>query len=190
MKKSKSVPRVSFILKVLAVGTFLGSIWLCAQAIAEPHHDNNSNGKKNTEGANADATFQNAAKMVVQGQQTFRYDTFGDETFWSDKLQLHRAIEGEAFGGVGSGISPTAALDLGLKVDVQALPQRLVEQLKHRRVDLNNPAVTLDLLKLDAIVGVKGTFNSDGSLKSVGLTCAICHSTVNDSLAPGIGKRL
>jgi hypothetical protein len=128
--------------------------------------------------------------MIVQGQNIFRYDTFGDEAFWGDTLQLHRAIEGAKFGGIGAGISPNEALELGLKVDVQALPANLVQQLKHGKVNLNNPAVTLELLKLNAVVGVKGTFNNDGSLKTVGLSCAICHSTVNNSLTAGIGQRL
>jgi cytochrome c5 len=186
----KSISKGNFMLTALAVTVFSTGIWLFTEATADPRHDKKPQGKKNTAGANAEATFQNAAQMVVQGQQIFRFDTFGDEAFWGDTLQLHRAIEGSSFGGVGAGISPKAALGLGLKVDSQALPQNLVEQLKHGRLDLDSPAVTLDLLKLDAVVGVKGTFNSDGSLKAVGLTCAVCHSTVNDSLAPGIGKRL
>jgi hypothetical protein len=129
-------------------------------------------------------------QLVTQGQQTFRFDTFGDESFWSGALQLHQAIEGASFGGVGAGISPKNALALGLKVDVSALPERLQQQLRRGKVDLDDPAITLQLLKLNSVVGVKGTFNADGSLQSVGLTCAICHSTVNDSLAPGIGNRL
>ena len=102
---------------------------------------------------------------------------------------LHLAIEGANFGGVGPGISPATALALGLKVDADALSQKLVQQLKQGRLDLNDPAVTLALLKEDAVVGVKGSFKSDGSLRSVGLTCAVCHSTVNDSIAPGVGQR-
>lgn len=191
MKKYKSASTRRFMLTVLAAGVFSTGVWLFTQAMAAPRQKkDDSDGKKNTGGANVAATFQNAAQMVVKGQQTFRFDTFGDEGFWGDTLQLHQAIEGAGFGGVGPGISPKAALGLGLKVDAQALPQKLVEQLKHGQVDLNDPAVTLALLKLDAVVGVKGTFNADGSLKTVGLTCAVCHSTVNDSLAPGIGKRL
>jgi hypothetical protein len=137
-----------------------------------------------------DPVVQNAAQMVIEGREIFRFDTFGDEQFWSDALQLHKAIEGENFGGVGNGLTPQQALDLGLKVDVRALPRAVVQQLKQGTVDLNDVAVTLALLKQDAVLGVKGTFNSDGSLKSVGLTCALCHSTVNDSLAPGVGERL
>ncbi len=135
-------------------------------------------------------TDANSERMLAEGKQTFRFDTFGDEAFWSDALQLHRAIEGANFGGVGSGVSPKTALAVGLKVDSDALPGSLVAQLKHGRVNLDDPATTLALLKLNAVVGVKGTFNGDGSLKSVGITCALCHSTVDDSFAPGIGQRL
>lgn len=116
--------------------------------------------------------------------------TYGDEQFWGDSLRLHEAIEGKRFGGVGSGVSPLEALELGLKVDVDALPEDLVQDLKEGKVDLNDAAVTLALIKQNAIVGIKGSFNSNGTLKSVGITCALCHSTVNDALTHGIGQRL
>jgi hypothetical protein len=103
---------------------------------------------------------------------------------------LHQAIEGQAHGGVGAGVSPKAALAVGLKVDAAALPADVVAGVKSGAVKLDDPATTLALLKLDAVVGVKGIMNADGSLKSVGITCAICHSTVDDSFAAGIGKRL
>ena len=135
-------------------------------------------------------TDTNAERMLDEGKQTFRFDTFGDEAFWSDALQLHRAIEGANFGGVGPGVSPKTALAVGLKVDADALPEPLVAQLRHGRVNLDDPATTLALLKLDAVVGVRGTFRDDGSLQSVGITCALCHSTVDNSFAPGIGHRL
>lgn len=133
---------------------------------------------------------ENAERMLNEGRQTFRFDTFGDEAFWGDSLKLHQAIEGSQFGGVGPGLSPNAALALGLKVDVDALPKGLVNQLRKGRVDLNDPAVTLALLRQDAVVGVQGFFNEDGGLRSVGINCALCHSTVDDSLIPGIGHRL
>ena len=132
----------------------------------------------------------NVDRMVSEGRQTFRFDTFGDEAFWGGMLQLHRAIEGAQFGGVGPGLSPTAALGLGLKVDVDALPGGLVKQLKQGKVNLNDPAVTLTLLRHNAVLGVKGFFNEDSSLRSVGITCALCHSTVDNSLTTGIGHRL
>jgi hypothetical protein len=131
----------------------------------------------------------NAERMMEEGRQTFRFDTFGDEAFWGDLLKLHQAIEGASLGGVGSGLTPTAALGIGLKVDLDALPKQLEKDLEKGRVDLNNPATTLALLKLNAVIGVKGIFQGD-SLKSVGITCAICHSSVDNSLASGIGHRL
>src|SRR6202158_3835803 len=111
-------------------------------------------------------------------------------TRWGDTLHLHEAIEGAKFGGVGPGISPATALSLGLKVDLDALPPSLVQQIKLGKVNLNDPAVTLALLQLNAVVGVTGRFNPGGNLKSVGIQCALCHSTVDNALAPGIGHRL
>jgi len=130
------------------------------------------------------------ADLIAQGRQIFRFDTFGDEDFWGGQLRLHEAIEGEQFGGVGPGVSPETALAVGLKVDVDALPKSLQKQLKQGEVDLTDPSVTLALLKLNAVVGVTGFFNSDGSLSSIGIQCALCHSTVDDSFDQGIGKRL
>jgi hypothetical protein len=132
----------------------------------------------------------NVDQMVSQGRQTFRLDTFGDEAFWGDLLKLHQAIEGTQFGGVGPGLSPSAALALGLKVDLDALPAGLVKQLKQGKVDLNDPASTLVLLRHNAVLGVKGFFNEGNGLRSVGITCALCHSTVDNSLTTGIGRRL
>jgi mono/diheme cytochrome c family protein len=136
-----------------------------------------------------DQTSVNAIRMMVEGKQTFRFDTFGDEAFWGDMLQLHQAIQGEKFGGVGTGLSSRAALTLGLKVDVDALPRKIVQDLKRGRINLDDPAITLALLELDAVIGVKGFFQGN-SLRSVGITCALCHSTVDDALIPGVGNRL
>jgi hypothetical protein len=136
------------------------------------------------------ATWQNAAKQIANGRSTFRFDTFGDEDFWGGALGLHKAIAGAANGGVGAGLSPKAALELGLKVDVRALPLSLVRALQAGRVNLDDPAVTVALLGRNAVVGVRGFTNRAGELESVGITCALCHSTVDDSLAPGIGVRL
>jgi len=130
------------------------------------------------------------ARLVRDGRDVFRFDTFGDEVFWTGALQLDRAIAGAAHGGVGPGLSPRAALGAGLKVDRQALPHAVQEALLAGAVDLDDPAVTLDLLRRDAVVGVKGTFDRAGRLTAVGIQCALCHSTVDDSLAPGIGRRL
>lgn len=132
-----------------------------------------------------DPTSSNAVQLVGQGRQIFRFDTFGDQAFWGDTLKLHQAIEGAGHGGVGPGLSPANALALGLKVDVDALPSALLQQLLHGNVNLNDPAVTLQLLKVNAVVGVSGVFNSSGTLQSVGIQCALCHSTV-DASAPAL----
>ena len=136
------------------------------------------------------AIIDNARQLVEQGRQIFRYDTFGDEDFWGGELHLDQAIAGAQRGGVGPGLSPATALGVGLKVDFDALPRGLRKQLKRGQVDLNDAATTLALLQLDAVVGVTGRFDPGGHLTSVGIQCALCHSTVDDSFAPGIGHRL
>lgn len=143
-------------------------------------------------GSRFDRTIQeNTDQMLQHGRQIFRFDTFGDEAFWGDTLKLHQAIEGSNFGGVGSGVSPRTALAIGLKVDVDALPEKLQEEIEEGKVNLNDPATTLALLKLNAVVGVSGFFNpNSASLRSMGIQCALCHSTVDNSLAFGIGHRL
>jgi len=131
----------------------------------------------------------NSARMMDEGKNTFRFDTFGDEAFWGDALKLNQAIAGTANGGVGDGISPKAALDLGLKVDIDAVPKSVVKALENGSLDLTDPANTLALLKADAVLGLKGTFQGN-NLTSIGITCAFCHSTVDNSLAFGVGHRL
>ncbi len=131
----------------------------------------------------------NANEFLEDGRATFRFDTFGDEVFWGDALHLHQAIKGTNLGGVGPGISPSTALGLGLKVDIDALPQPLINRLKQGRVDLNDPATTVALLKLNAVLGIQGFFQGD-DLTSVGITCALCHSTVDNTLTFGVGHRL
>lgn len=125
-----------------------------------------------------------------EGRDVFRYETFGDENFWGGRLGLHRAIAGEANGGVGPGVSPATALALGLKVDVAALPRSLQRKLRRGQVDLNDPATTLALIQLNAVVGLTGFFGAGGQMESIGIQCALCHSVVDDSFAPGIGRRL
>jgi hypothetical protein len=137
-----------------------------------------------------DTVEDHAEDLVKEGRQTFRFDTFGDQDFWGGTLHLNRAIAGKANGGVGPGVSPKTALAVGLKVDSDALPTSIKQALAAGKVNLNDPAVTLALLKLNSVVGVKGFFDSNGGLKSVGIECALCHSTVDNSFAPGIGKRL
>src|SRR3954447_18757492 len=133
---------------------------------------------------------RHAKRLVDQGRRTFRFDTFGDQKFWGGTLHLHRALAGKANGGVGPGVSPKTALGVGLKVDITALPKSVRDAIAAGKVDLDDPAVTLALLKLNSVVGVKGIFASDGSLRSVGIECALCHSTVDNSFALGIGHRL
>jgi hypothetical protein len=118
---------------------------------------------------------------IERGRQTFRFDTFGDEAFWGDTLRLHEAIEGEAYGGVGPGLTPRAALAAGLKIDIDALPGPVRDQLDRGAINLDEPAVTLALLKLNAVVGLTGIFSSSLSLQSIGVQCALCHSTVDDA---------
>jgi processive rubber oxygenase RoxA-like protein len=116
-----------------------------------------------------------------KGQAIFRYDTFGDEQLWTNVLRMHEVI---------ATVPPATALAVGLKVDVEALPPEIIAALQAGEVDLTNPAVTVELLRLNAVVGVQGQVNDLGQLTSVGITCALCHSSVDNSFAPGIGKRL
>ncbi|MGE0546201.1 MAG: hypothetical protein AB7O24_20780 [Kofleriaceae bacterium] len=136
-----------------------------------------------------DPVHQQAARMIDEGRQTFRFDTFGDEAFWGDTLKLHTAIAGAANGGIGDGLSPKAALAAGLKVDLDALPPAVVTAIADGTADLDDPATTIALLQLNAVVGVTGLFDSD-TLTAVGIQCALCHSTVDDAAGPGIGHRL
>ena len=115
------------------------------------------------------------------GQAIFRFDTLGDEQLWTNVLRMHEVIPT---------VDPATALAVGLKVDVEALPARVIAALQAGQVDLTDPAVTVELLRLNAVVGVKGTVGDSGRLTKVGVTCALCHSSVDDSFAPGIGKRL
>lgn len=141
-------------------------------------------------GALSDSLTKAKKALVRDGKQIFRFDTFGDEEFWSGLLHLDKAIAGGSNGGFGPGVSPNTALAVGLKVDAEALPAEVVEAIKTGAISLDSPSTTLALLKLDAVVGVKGNFNIDGQLESLGITCASCHSTVDNSFAQGIGKRL
>ena len=129
------------------------------------------------------------ARELAQGRRIFRFDTFGDQAFWGGALQLQRAIAGQKLGGVGPGVSPKTALSVGLKVDAAKVPKAVAAGIKSGKVDLNSPKTTLALLKLNAVVGLRGIFDKSGQLASVGITCAVCHSTVDNSFAPGIGRR-
>ncbi len=130
---------------------------------------------------------KNANEMLEKGKAVFRFETFGDEVFWTDALQLHKAIADKDHGGNGAGLTPKDALAAGLKVDLTILPAFLKNKIKEGKF-LNDPQVTLELLKLNAVLGVVGKFDGKGNLNSIGITCASCHSTVNSPT--GIGKRL
>src|SRR5690348_14985065 len=175
---------IGFITACFAVGAL--GIWQTSQ--------------KHSAYAAEDPQIANAAKMIREGRQTFRFDTFGDEAFWGDTLKLHEAVEGASLGGVGPGLSPRNALALGLKVDIAALLPELKErvmagnsgpgQAKLNQAILDDAAITVALLRANAVIGLKGVFDSSGGLNSIGIQCALCHSTVDDSIAPGIGRRL
>ena len=135
------------------------------------------------------ATEIHALREIRKGREIFRYSTFGDEDYWGGLLGLHKGIAGAANGGVGPGVGPAGALAVGLKVDVESLPRSVRRALLRRQLDLNDPAVTLELLRLDAVVGLTGFFDGAGRINSIGIQCALCHSTVDDSFSSGIGRR-
>src|SRR5262245_31138046 len=157
---------------LLMILTLLAGSWL--QATEQDHTSPKTKAEK-LSSENDRMIDANAQRLMEEGRQIFRFDTFGSERFWGDTLQLHKAIAGQKNGGVGAGVSPQTALSVGLKVDTDALPQELVDQIKAGKVDLSDAATTLALLKLDAVVGVKGIFDKQGKLTSVGLRCTVCH---------------
>jgi hypothetical protein len=132
--------------------------------------------------ANQESTSKRSGRAGhLDGQAIFRYDTFGDEQLWTSVLRMHEAV---------ATVDPATALAVGLKVDVDALPRAIIAALRAGDVDLTDPAVTTELLRLNAVVGIKGTVSKAGQLTSIGITCALCHSSVDDSFTKGIGKRL
>src|SRR6185437_5481170 len=121
-------------------------------------------------------------ELFAQGQQIFRFDTYGDEKFWTDTLHMNTVIQ--------TAVDPTTALSVGLKVDADALPAPVLQAIEAGQVDLHSPATTVTLLKLNAVVGLQATVDSNNNITKVGITCALCHSTVDNRIAPGIGSRL
>jgi hypothetical protein len=172
----------------LASGFLVVSVGLALIAREHANAEAEAFGKARSE--NERQIARHAERMLEQGRRIFRFDTFGSEAFFGDALQLHKAIAGAKNGGVGAGVSPKTALAVGLKVDAEALPDELKAQLKAGKVDLDDPATTLALLQLNAVVGVTGKFDGAGRISSMGIQCAFCHSNVDNSFAPGIGKRL
>jgi hypothetical protein len=169
------------------IGGFAAAAWVTVTAIVLTRA---SSAEPPPAAALEPAVADHARQMLEEGRRVFRYETFGDEAYWGDTLKLHRAIAGAKLGGVGPGVSPKTALSVGLKVDVDAVPAPVAAALKAGKVDLDDPASTMVLLKANAVVGVTGHFDGAGTLTSLGVQCAFCHSTVDDSFAPGIGHRL
>jgi hypothetical protein len=114
--------------------------------------------------------------QVAEGQRVFRFETFGDEQLWTDKLRLHEVVQ--------KSVDPTTALKVGLKVDADVLPAGILD-----KVDLKSPATTVALLKMNAVVGLQATVDAKDQITRLGVTCALCHSTVDNSVMPGIGRR-
>ncbi len=179
-----NVRRWSRISRALMMGFYalgMSALTFAAACVAKPATDNP--GQQTPTGAGAVADDM-SPEALASGQRIFRFDTFGDEQFWTDTLHLERVIQ--------QSVDPTTALSVGLKVDMDALPAEVVQGIQQGKVDLKSPATTVTLLKLNAVVGVQGTVitvNGKDTLTRVGITCALCHSTVDDAFAKGIGHR-
>ena len=173
--RKKKVGAAVVLLAVIGMGTLAFRLKAAAQ-----EQDNTK----------VDLVLDNARQTILEGRKIFRFDTFGDEAFWGGTIMLHQAIAGSKLGGVGPGVSPSTALAVGLKVDVDALPASLQNNLARGKVNLNDPATTIALLQLNSVVGVTGFFDANGQIQSMGVQCALCHSTVDDPFAPGVGHRL
>jgi len=166
-------------MRFLAAICALTVVWGCAPRTAQREEP------QGTATGAGPATDDLTAASLAEGQRIFRFDTFGDEQFWTDTARMHEVIQ--------KSVSPATALSVGLKVDADALPAAVVDAIKAGKVDLNNPATTVTLLKLNAVVGLQGTIatvNGKDTLTRVGITCALCHSTVNNSFSKGIGRRM
>ena len=188
MKLRAAVPVIGA--STIAFATFVG-VGAVVSGQGYARADESRDGDEGRELSKIDRQInEHARRTVDQGRRIFRFDTFGSEAFFGDALQLHKAIAGAKNGGVGPGVSPKTALAVGLKVDADALPENLKGQIKAGKVNLDDPATTLALLKLNAVVGLTGKFDQSGKIQSLGTQCALCHSQVDDSFAPGIGKRL
>lgn len=161
----------------------------CAPAVSGVKTDPAVKAQRIPSGEFDDKIEDHSKGMLEKGRDIFRYDTFGSEAFWGGKVRLHQAVAGEKHGGTGKGLTPRDALKAGLKVDVGKLTSILVEAIKGGSVNLDSVDTTVELLKADAVIGVKATYQGD-KMTGLGITCAFCHSTVDDSLTAGIGRRL
>jgi hypothetical protein len=187
----KMLPNQAFVGGAVVTAVLLAAFVLVPNVLSDDDKQGRDSGEMDGRREGADRLIdQNARTMIEQGRRTFRFDTFGDQVFWGDTLKLHQAIAGNKLGGVGPGVSPGTALAVGLKVDMDALPAAVRNDLAQGKVNLDDPATTLALLKLNSVVGVTGFFNSTGQLQSMGVQCALCHSTVDNSFASGVGRRL
>jgi hypothetical protein len=180
LRLNKSVAVITSFALLITAGQFIQ----CKSTKEETRNSSDISGEEDDFN---DAIEKNMKEMYDKGKAVFRFETFGDEAFWTDKLQLHKIIADEKHGGTGKGLSPKEALALGLKVDLSILPKVLRRKIKEGKF-LDDPWVTLQLIKINAVLGVVGKFDGNGNLTSIGLTCASCHSTVSDP--SGIGKRL
>jgi hypothetical protein len=178
---ARTLGAIAVALTVVACTEGAGTAVLPAALASDDHR-----GRRDDERRRGD---DHAERLLREGKEIFRFDTFGGEDFWGGTLRLHEAIAGSAGGGIGPGVSPRTALAVGLEVDSEALRRSTFRALVEGRIDLDDPASTLALLREGAVVGVKGFFEGE-RLSSIGITCALCHSTVDDSVAPGIGRRL
>lgn len=119
-------------------------------------------------------------QLAAEGREIFRHDDFGDWRFWTDTLGLHELVQG---------VDPVTALGLGLKVDADAVPADVLQAVLADQELLADPATTRALLSMDAVVGLRAVVEND-RITRIGVTCALCHSTVDDRVAGGIGSRL
>lgn len=183
-KSSGHSPRIRQIFRASRKAAAFGTIG--AAAVLVSACGSSGSGQPDASAASAALAASAAnAPSVAQGKQIFRFDTFGDETKWTDTLRMHEVI--------AAAVDPTTALSVGLKVDAEALPAAVVKGIQDGSISLTSPDTTIALLKLNAVVGLQGQVENIGgkdTLTRVGITCALCHSTVDDSFAPGIGKRL
>jgi len=171
-----------FPLAAMAAASILlaGLMFFSAKNGLQAQDELQAQGDGRGQGNRRDPVLQNAEQLIENGREIFRYDTFGDEAFWGGALKLHEAIKQ---------VSPRVALSVGLKVDSEKLPGNVRAAIRNGTISIDDPAVTQTLLKLGAVVGVTGFFDKSGNLNSMGIQCALCHSTVDDSLAQGIGQR-
>ena len=177
------MPRLTLVSRHRALGSIEKGVAGCmlALAIVACKADQRPTSPRGPAPPSFSGTPMNPATLA-SGKQIFRFDSYGDESYWTDTLRMHEVI--------ASSVSPATALAVGLKVDMDALPHAVVQAIQQGTVDLNSPATTVALLKLGAVVGINGTVDANNRLTSVGITCALCHSTVDNAFAPGIGHRL